>query len=343
MNFPDAPEGKSGWPWEAPKTAFAGASSLPRISIVTPSYNQGQFLEETIRSVLLQGYPNLEYWVMDGGSSDNSVEIIRKYEPWLAGWVSEKDAGQSDAINKGWRRSTGEYMTYLNSDDLLAPGCLFKMMAYFAEHPEVDLLYGDLIIFDEAPERGKRQGFALYRAEDLLTTPKWIPQQGTLFRRKVYETLGDLDRSLHFSMDYDYFLKTLALFKAAYLPEVVAYFRYHPDSKTTSRLYMSGDDVFHVHENFFSSPVFSAGLGHLKKKAAANAWYVSAVAYYMSDRPWQAFVRLCKAFLVEPRRILRGDFHKTMIKILLSACTGGRQSRVFRYLMSKIGSSKMAD
>ncbi len=126
--LPSPPAGKTGWPWteESPQhsNTAPGIEPWPRISIVTPSYNQGKFIEETIRSVLLQGYPNLEYFVIDGGSTDNSIEIIRKYEKWLTYWVSEPDRGQAHAVNKGLERATSEIAAYLNSDDVYLRGCL---------------------------------------------------------------------------------------------------------------------------------------------------------------------------------------------------------------------------
>src|SRR5687767_12795196 len=126
--LPEHSENKKGWPWNQETTFNPGDSKKdwPKISIVTPSYNQGIFLEETLRSILLQNYPNLELIVIDGGSNDNSVEIIKKYEPWITYWITEKDRGQSDAINKGIRRTTGEILTWINSDDLLTPGSLKK-------------------------------------------------------------------------------------------------------------------------------------------------------------------------------------------------------------------------
>src|SRR5437660_7841664 len=140
IELPSPPVGKMGWPWtEETPPVGAGmhdASVLPRVSIVTPSFNQGPFLEETIRSVLLQGYPDLEYIIIDGGSTDDSVEIIRKYEKWLAYWVSEKDSGQTHAINKGFARSTGEIYAYLNSDDVYLPDALHNIASFFDKQPE---------------------------------------------------------------------------------------------------------------------------------------------------------------------------------------------------------------
>ena len=152
--LPPPPAGKTGWPWTEvgdPRSGVRGrrtedgpqtSETWPRLTVVTPSFNQGRFLEATIRSVLLQGYPNLEYMVIDGGSTDESVEVIRKYEPWLTYWVSEKDQGQAHAINKGMVRSTGEILAYLNSDDIYDEGALRRVGEHFVQTPECRLLVG---------------------------------------------------------------------------------------------------------------------------------------------------------------------------------------------------------
>lgn len=203
----------------------------PKVSIVTPSYNQGQFIEETIRSVLLQGYPNLEYIIIDGGSSDNTPEIIREYEPWLTYWVSEPDRGQSHAINKGLRQSTGEIVAYLNSDDIYLPGTFRAVCAYFHKQSVVDVAYGDCRIINEDSQKlslWRSLPFNLFRE----VCQNFIYQPTLFMRRRVVQKIGYFDESLRYTMDIDYWYRAGHDFNFAYLPIELACFRISSHSKT---------------------------------------------------------------------------------------------------------------
>ena len=206
--------------------------NLPRISIVTPSYNQAQFLERTIISVLNQGYPNLEYIIIDGGSTDKSVEIIKKYEKFLTYWVSEPDKGQSDAINKGFMRTTGEILAWLNSDDMYLPSALFKVANVFKKHPDAALIYGDYIQVD-ANDRCialKRQPSFDYQVCMYAYTIAMQP--ASFFNRKAFFEVGCIDQNLHYIMDYDLYLRIARHRNVAQVKDYLAAFRIHSASKT---------------------------------------------------------------------------------------------------------------
>ena len=207
--LPPAPEGKTGWPWTEetfPEEADQTSSSPPSISIVTPSYNQAAFLEETIRSVLLQGYPNLEYIVMDGGSTDGSLDIIKKYEKHLTYWTSQKDAGPADAIRKGFERAKGSILAYLNSDDLYLPGAIHHLINRF-KTAGADVVYGNTYWIDDRSRilAERRQTpfsrFAyLYGGADLQ-------QPATFWTDQIYHKVGGMDTSFICAFDTDLFAR----------------------------------------------------------------------------------------------------------------------------------------
>ena len=229
-------QGKSGWPWTDSRPTFAEAlpnsQSWPKVSIVTPSYNQGAYLEQTIRSVLLQGYPNLEYIVIDGGSTDESVAILRKYEPWLTYWVSESDKGQSDAINKGFSRASGEIFGWLNSDDLYEPNALALIANYFSTTPDCDLLYGNGWSIDENGQRKHPCSWIKPYDRRLLLTFNFILQPAAFWRRSVWKRTGELDISHHWAMDWDWLLRATTFTQPHYLPVSLALWRLRADIKT---------------------------------------------------------------------------------------------------------------
>jgi len=233
--LPPAPTGRKGWPWtvETPPPAPAGAAEWPRTSIVSASFNQGPFIEETIRSILLQGYRDLEYVIFDGGSTDESVEIIRKYERWISYWVSEPDRGQSDAINKGFKRATGEIQTWLNCDDTYVPGALYAAASYFRDHPEAGFVYGDCEWFDETGRTTRLFKGRPYTLESALSS-SYICQPASFVRRSLIEKVGLLDESLHYVMDTEWWFRMATRDEQAlhYLPGVLARYRRWSGAKT---------------------------------------------------------------------------------------------------------------
>jgi glycosyltransferase involved in cell wall biosynthesis len=209
---------------------------MPTISIVTPSYNQAAFLEATIESVLRQDYPNIEYIVVDGGSTDDSVKIIRRYEKYLAWWCSEKDKGQSDAINKGWQMARGEIISYLNSDDLLLPGAINLIIdAYRSDH-EASIYYGDWTYIDkDGVEIGrKKSSHCDFKKLLVLGQGKFIAQAASFYRADLVRQVGLIDETLHLSMDYDLLLRLSRQAKMIYIPQPLAQIRLHSLSKSST-------------------------------------------------------------------------------------------------------------
>jgi glycosyltransferase involved in cell wall biosynthesis len=207
-------------------------TQLPTISIVTPSYQHAAFIETTITSVLGQDYPALEYLVADGGSTDGTIEILRKYRSRL-NWFSEPDRGQTDAINKGFGRTSGEILGWLNSDDEYAPGALKTVGEFFAANPDVGLLYGDANFIDA---RGRTLAACAhiepFDRSRLLHYCDFIVQPAAFFRRSLFQAVGGLDDSLHWAMDYDLWLKASAAARCQFIPQVLANYRWLPTSKT---------------------------------------------------------------------------------------------------------------
>ncbi len=210
--------------------------ALPRLTLVTPSYQQAPFLERTIQSVLGQDYPNLEYIVLDGGSTDGSVDIIRRYQDRLAYWCSEPDRGQAEAINKGLRRATGEIIGWLNSDDTLAPGALRFIAAEYDRHPEADLLYGHTCLIDEQDRVVRRLCAVPTTAVELVRYNMNVwSQPGTTWRRRLHERIGYLDESLHYGMDCDFWIRAALHGNVRFTPRHLGNLRGHAGTKSVSQ------------------------------------------------------------------------------------------------------------
>jgi glycosyltransferase involved in cell wall biosynthesis len=207
---------------------------LPLISIVTPSYNQARFLEETLRSVVSQAYPRTEHIVVDGGSTDGSVDIIRRYAPHLQSWVSEPDRGQSHAINKGLAQAQGDVLTWLNSDDTYLPGALDEVGRFFADNPDVDLVYGDYVYTDAGGRPMRRRHVFDSIAYESLLYHDYLGQPAVFFRRSLFEKVGPLDESLHYCMDWDLFLRMWPVCRPRHLPRVLATYRLDQTAKSNA-------------------------------------------------------------------------------------------------------------
>lgn len=207
-------------------------TDLPLVSIITPSFNQASYIEATMNSVLSQDYPRIEYIVVDGGSTDGTVDIVKKYESRIAWWVSEKDKGQTDAINKGFARATGEILAWINSDDMYEPGAVSAAVKYLQEHPEVGMVYGDCNFINET---GKVIGrFNAIQTSYRLIRQGYvhIPQQTMFFRADLWKQAGPLDPSFYFAMDYDLWTRISARSEIKYVPQTWANFRLHTSGKT---------------------------------------------------------------------------------------------------------------
>lgn len=219
----------------------------PLVTVITPSFNQARFLEMTIQSVLSQDYPRIEYMIVDGGSQDGSGAIIKKYESKLAWWVSEKDKGQTEAINKGFARAKGEVLAWINSDDTYEPGAVSAAVTYLQAHPEVGMVYGDCNFIDEEGRVVGKFGSAQTSYRLLRQGYAHIPQQTMFFRADLWRQVGPLDPSFYFAMDYDLWTRLAARTEIKYVPQTWANFRLHTSGKTMAADERCWPEMIRVH------------------------------------------------------------------------------------------------
>ena len=240
--LPPPPEGKHGWPWttESDIKAYDSNKQYPKISIVTPSYNQAQFIEETIRSILLQNYPNLEFIIIDGGSNDGTVEILKKYDTWITYWVSEKDKGQSHALNKGFEQATGDLVGWQNSDDIYLPDTFAKVANFYHKnHSKYDIFYGKINHIDEQSNLIKHLYLVPFSFFVLKYYDINICNQGIFFKNEIvkHHKISETNR---FAMDAEYYFRLSSLgYRFGFVNHWAGGFRIQADSKTATILDVS--------------------------------------------------------------------------------------------------------
>jgi len=232
--------------------------SVPKISVITPTLNQAVFIEKTIKSVLSQNYPNLEYLIIDGGSTDGTLEILKKYSGSLR-WFSEVDKGQADAVNKGMRICTGDIIGYINSDDEYEPGSLQRVAEYFDDHPDTTWLTGKCKIIDlHSVEVMKLVTFYKYlllrtRSKKLLKIVDFISQPATFWRKRIVDEIGFLNEEFHIVMDYDYWIRITERYPIIFMDEYLANFRTYPSSKTRQSAINQIDEEFLMIKKYSNS------------------------------------------------------------------------------------------
>jgi glycosyltransferase involved in cell wall biosynthesis len=284
------------------------------ISIITPSYNQSRYLEQTIRSVLEQDCAPIEYFVIDGGSTDSSVDIIRRYEGKLAGWVSEKDRGQADAINKGIRASSGDIVAWLNSDDFYLPGAFQAAINAFREHPEAGLVYGDVLSVDGDGRTFNIQRFRQHSLSDLMSF-HIISQPAVFMRRSALEQAGLLEASFHMLLDHHLWLRLARLAPIVYIPVTLAAARYHAEAKNLAHTAEFGREAFRIVDWMETDPRFAPLFGQNHRRILAGAHRLDA--FYLLDGGFYArsLAAYARAFRYNPGVVL-AETHRVLYALL---------------------------
>lgn len=287
---------------------------LPRITIITPSYNQAQYLEATISSVLRQNYPNLEYIVIDGKSSDESPEIIKRYENYLTYWLSEPDSGQVDAINKGLAKATGEIIAYINSDDLYLPGAFSAVADYFVDHPSCNWLCGDSILFGSGKKTELIQAKVPTSVAQCLAWAYTAPQPGMFWRSEL--VVNGFDPVWNYCFDHELYVRLLLSgHKCAHLPLPVAAYRLHSSSKTVADAWRFSEEFDLIAQQYEPSLKWTD-----RRLSIATRYLRKSYDCTQKSNYREAFNWLGRAFIQYPEGIARrsfwGTFRYLSVKLL---------------------------
>ena len=269
------------------------------VSIITPSFNQSPFLERTIRSVLEQGYEDIEYLVVDGASTDGSLDIINKYAPRLAWWISEKDHGQSEAINKGFAHAHGEIVAWLNSDDCYLPGTVSAAVEQFERHPQAVLIYGNMRAVDENDRTINILKYHQLSLVDLLCF-QIIGQPAVFMRRSALAKAGGLDITLHCMLDHQLWIRIAEQGEIVHVNETWAAARYHAGAKNRAQAVEFGREAFRVFDWASKEPSLAPVLARSRRRALASVQRVSARYLLDGGQPMPALKAWLRALIIHP-------------------------------------------
>lgn len=278
--------------------------SLPLVSVVTPSFNQARYLEQTLRSVLEQEHPRIEYIVVDGASQDGSVDIIRNHEGKLAYWVSEKDSGQAEAINKGLARANGEIVAWLNSDDYYLPGAVSSAVKAFELNPDAALVYGDMLAVDENGRTTNLMKYGQFSLPDLLCF-QIIGQPSVFFRRDALEKAGLLDTTFHFLLDHHLWIRIAQQGRIMHVPQVWSAARYHAEAKNVAKAAEFGREAFRILEWAKNQPELAETVTGVERRARSSAHRVDARYLLDGGQPGSALKAWMRALFLHPPTALK--------------------------------------
>ena len=229
-------------------------TDAPLVSIVTPSYNQGQFIEETLQSVRMQDYQNIEHIIIDGSSTDDTLSVLRRYEStYNMRWISEPDKNHAEALCKGFRQARGHILAWLNSDDLYLPGAISQAVAAFREHPSADLIYGDVIIIDGEGEEIGRRRLTRMDAYDFLGQGNCLAQPATFWTRDIYDRVGGIDSTYYFQMDLEYFIRVASAGRLQHVRSWLAKIRIHPEGKMVKAEHIRRQELAELQQRYMTT------------------------------------------------------------------------------------------
>lgn len=253
---------------------------VPKITVVTPSFNQAEFIDATLRSVHDQQYPNLEHIVMDGGSTDGSVEVIERYADRLAHWVSEKDEGQADAIVKGFKHATGDIYAWLNSDDLYQPDTLRKVAEFFDSNPDCRVVYGNSVWIDRKGHFLRRKAEHGFNRFIWMYDHNFIPQPSTFWRADLYHQVGGLDPTFDLAMDTDLWIRFAEVTKIYHSNQTWSAMRYYPEQKNVALRTRSDEEDRRIRSRYLpAQPDWKRRLKRMTARAMRIGWKLTTGRY----------------------------------------------------------------